>query len=146
MVEITESALDLATLIAAVAGNDAGAVVTFQGVVRERSDDDRPVLGLSYEAYPAMALPEMRNICREAEAAFPGIRIALAHRVGELALGEASVAIAVAAPHRRSAFDACAYVIDELKKRVPIWKEERYVGGDVAWRENPAGENMPQRA
>jgi len=134
--EITREPLNLEPLIASARDAGCGAVVAFLGVVRERSDDDRPVDGLSYEAYPAMALPEMRSIGSEAQARFPGVRIAIVHRIGELRVGEASVAIAVAAAHRAVAFDACEYAIDELKQRVPIWKKEHYVGGDAEWREN----------
>jgi molybdopterin synthase catalytic subunit len=134
--DITRQPLALEPLIAAVRGNESGAVVTFLGVVRERSDDDRAVDGLSYEAYPAMALPEMRAIGREAELRFPNARLAIVHRVGDLRIGEASVAVAAAAPHRADAFDACEYAIDELKRRVSVWKKEHYLDGDAAWREN----------
>jgi molybdopterin synthase catalytic subunit len=78
----------------------------------------------------------MRAIGAEASERFGNARVAIAHRVGELSLGEAAVAIAVAAPHRGAAFDACEYAIDELKRRVPIWKKERYVDGGEHWREN----------
>jgi molybdopterin synthase catalytic subunit len=134
--DITREPLSLEALVAAVRADVCGAVVTFVGVVRELSDDDRAVDGLSYEAYPAMALPEMRAIGDEAQLRWPGARVAIAHRVGALRIGEASVAIAVAAPHRAAAFDACEYAIDELKRRVPIWKKEHYVDGDARWREN----------
>ena len=110
--------------------------MTFLGVVRAVSDDGRPVAGLSYEAYPALALPEMRAIGAEASQRFGEARIAIVHRVGSLALGEASVAIAVAAAHRGVAFDACEYAIDELKGRVPVWKKEHYLGGGARWLDN----------
>jgi len=136
MIAIFDEPLTLEPLIVAVRGDDCGAVVTFLGVVRATADDGRDVTGLSYEAYPKMALPEMRAIAEEAERRFPGTRVAIAHRTGALAVGESSVAIAVAAPHRADAFDACEYAIDELKARVPIWKKEHYVAGDAVWREN----------
>ena len=136
LVEIGERPLDLATLIRAVRSNADGAVVTFQGVVRAESDEGRAVEGILYEAYADMALAEMRAICDEVRQRFPASRIAVAHRVGSLAVGEASVAIAVATPHRADAFDACEYAIDELKHRVPIWKQERYVAGGTSWRTN----------
>jgi molybdopterin synthase catalytic subunit len=128
--------LALERVIAAVQSASSGAVVAFLGIARERSDDDRPVDGLSYEAYPAMALAEMRTIGEEAERRFPGVRVAIAHRTGELRIGEASVAVAAAAAHRADAFDACEYAIDELKARVPIWKKEHYIGGASRWRDN----------
>jgi molybdopterin synthase catalytic subunit len=136
MVELSERPLELAPLIAAVRSDACGAVVTFLGVVREVSDDDRPVSGLTYEAYPEMAVLEMRAIVSEASRKFGEASVALVHRVGALELGEASVAIAVAAPHRGVAFDACEYVIDELKRRVPIWKQEHYLEGAPSWRVN----------
>jgi molybdopterin synthase catalytic subunit len=136
MVELSERPLELAPLIAAVRSDACGAVVTFLGVVREVSDDDRPVSGLTYEAYPEMAVLEMRAIVSEASRTFGEASVALVHRVGALELGEASVAIAVAAPHRGVAFDACEYVIDELKRRVPIWKQEHYLEGAPSWRVN----------
>ncbi len=135
--EIVDSgALDLAALIAAVRDRGAGGLVTFVGYVRETSDDDRAVTGLSYEAHRELALAEMRTIGAEASTRFGAARVAMAHRIGELAIGDAAVAIAVAAAHRGVAFDACEYAIDELKRRVPIWKKEHYVAGDAAWREN----------
>lgn len=136
MIEITHDPIALEPLIAAVRTAADGAVVAFLGVVRQRSDDDRPVDGLSYEAYPAMALPEMRTIAAEAQSRFAGARIAIVHRIGDLRIGEASVAIAASAPHRADAFDACEYAIDELKRRVSIWKKEHYTDGEATWREN----------
>ena len=133
MVELTERPLELEPLIAAVRSDSCGAVVAFLGVVRDISDDARPVSGLTY---PEMALLEMRAIVAEASAKFGEVSVALVHRVGALELGEASVAIAVAAPHRGVAFDACEYVIDELKRRVAIWKQEHYLEGAATWRVN----------
>jgi molybdopterin synthase catalytic subunit len=136
--EISYERLDLAPLLDAVRAASAGGVVTFVGYVRETSDDGRAVEGLVYEGHPELALAELRAISQEAFAKFGGARVAIAHRLGSLDVGEAAVAIASAAPHRAEAFDACRYAIDELKKRVAIWKRERYVGGESAWRENPA--------
>jgi molybdopterin synthase catalytic subunit len=136
LVELSDAPLDLERLIAAVRSDACGAVAAFLGVVRERSDDDRAVDGLSYEVYEEMALPEMRAIAGEAAAKFGEARVALVHRTGSLRLGETSVAIAVAAAHRGVAFDACEYVIDELKRRVPIWKKEHYTDGHTEWRAN----------
>jgi len=134
--EITREPLDLEPLIEAVRTDVCGAIVAFLGVVRVLGDGDQPVDGLSYEAYPAMALPEMRAIGAEASQKFGEARIAIVHRIGDLGLGEASVAVAVAAAHRGVAFDACEYAIDELKARVPIWKKEHFLSGEARWRPN----------
>jgi len=140
MVVLTVAPLDLAALSAAVKGDDAGGLVTFVGYVRATADDARPVTGLSYEAHRDLALAEMGAIAAEASTRFGAARVAIAHRLGELGIGEAAVAIAVAAAHRAEAFDACEYAIDELKRRVPIWKKEHYRDGGAQWRENPAPE------
>ncbi len=134
--EISSEPLDVAGLVAAVAGDDAGAILTFLGVVRADEHDTGTVESLAYEAYAELALREMRTIGAEASSRFGPVRVAMAHRTGVCAVGEASVAIAVAAAHRGAAFDACEYAIDELKKRVAVWKQERYRGGEVRWRPN----------
>jgi molybdopterin synthase catalytic subunit len=134
--EITSDELDLQTLVASVAGPDCGAIVGFLGVVREDDDPEGTVEALDYEAYTELALTEMRAIAAEAGARFDGARVAIVHRVGRCAVGEASVAVAAAAPHRGDAFDACEYAIDELKTRVAVWKKERYRGGAERWRPN----------
>jgi molybdopterin synthase catalytic subunit len=136
MIGITDLPLDLAPLIEAVSADAHGAVVGFVGVVRATADDGRPVDGLTYEAYHALALPEMQTIAAEARERFDGARVAIVHRTGSLSVGEIAVAVAAAAPHRAAAFDACEYAIDELKRRVAIWKQERYTAGDAVWREN----------
>ncbi|MGP6159971.1 MAG: molybdenum cofactor biosynthesis protein MoaE [Vulcanimicrobiaceae bacterium] len=133
---ITSDPLQLQALIDRVSTPECGAVVAFLGVVRVVSDDGRAVDGLSYEAYPELALDEMRAIGAEAERRFGEARVAMVHRIGELRLGEASVAIAAAAAHRGVAFEACEFAIDELKRRVPIWKKEHYIDGEARWREN----------
>ena len=139
MFEITREPLDLERLCAAVREDASGAVVGFLGVVRDCDETGRAVDGLSYEAYEAPAVAEMRKIAEEARARFSA-RLAIVHRIGDLRLGEASVAIAAASKHRAAAFDACEYAIDELKARVPIWKKEHYRDGDSRWRPNaPAG-------
>ena len=134
--EISAEALDLDALIAAVAGPENGAIVTFLGVVRADDDPEGTVEALSYEAYDELALSEMRAIGAEASTRFGPARVAIAHRTGVCVVGEPSVAIAVAAAHRGAAFDACEYAIDELKKRVAVWKQERYRGGATRWRPN----------
>lgn len=136
MFAILDAPIDTLALIERVRTAECGAVITFLGVVRERADDGRPVDGLSYEAYPAMALAEMEAIGREVHERFDPCTIAIVHRVGSLQIGEASVVIAVGAPHRGAAFDACEYAIDELKKRVEVWKKEHYTDGDERWLAN----------
>jgi molybdopterin synthase catalytic subunit len=135
--ELSDAPLALDPLLEAVRDDACGAIVTFLGVVRATSAGDaRPVDGLTYEAYPALALPELETIAAEAASRFGEARVAIAHRLGTLGLGEPSVAIAVASAHRAVAFDACEYAIDELKKRVPIWKKEHFTDGAAEWRPN----------
>lgn len=117
--------------------NDAlGGVVTFLGVVRNRSDDGRAVLGLWYEAYEVPAVREFETIANEARERFGEVRLAIVHAVGELDVGAVAVAVSAAAEHRAAAFDACRYAIDELKRRAPVWKKERYAGGEARWKSN----------
>lgn len=137
MFAIVRETIDVAALARHVRSDDCGAVVTFSGVVREMSDDGRPVTGLSYEAHGEMARAEFERIAAEARERFGTCELAIVHRTGDLRVGDVSVAVAVAAPHRSAAFDACQYAIDELKRRAPIWKKEHYSGGDSAWRTNP---------
>jgi molybdopterin synthase catalytic subunit len=132
---IVERPLDPAALMQELASVSHGATVVFVGTVRDMNDG-RDVTGLDYRAYVPMAEKEMGAILREAEARWVPVQIVCEHRVGELALGDASVVIVAAHPHRGEAFDACRYVIEELKKRVPIWKRERYASGELAWVEN----------
>lgn len=134
-VAIVERMLDPAALLAEVASASDGASIVFVGTVRELNDGRR-VTALDYRAYVPMAEKEMATIALEAEARWTPARVVCEHRIGALTLGDASVAIAVAHPHRGAAFDACRYVIDELKKRVPIWKREHYADGELAWVEN----------
>jgi molybdopterin synthase catalytic subunit len=107
-----------------------GAIVTFDGCVRNQSHG-RPTLYLDYEAYESMALAKMQEIAAEVHAKFAIDRVAIAHRLGRLEIGETSVFIAVSAPHRAAAFDACRYAIDTLKRSVPIWKKEYFEDGAV---------------
>jgi len=110
-----------------------GGVATFLGIVRDTADDGRPVTGLWYEAFDAMAIAEFETIAGEARDRFGDVALAIVHRVGELRVGEIAVAVLAAAEHRAAAFDVCRYAIDELKSRAAIWKQERYAGGDAAW-------------
>jgi molybdopterin synthase catalytic subunit/molybdopterin converting factor small subunit len=126
---LTDAEIDVAALERAVAGNGDGALVTFVGRARDRADDGREVLELEYEAYPEMAEPILAQIAEEAEMRWPGTTVAVVHRTGPVALGEAAVAIVTASPHRSAAYDASRYVIEELKQRLPIWKRERFADG-----------------
>ncbi len=139
MYELTDRALDPGAVARAVVNETAGGLVTFVGYVRATSDEGRAVSGLTYEAHRELALAELRAIGEEASTRFGPLRIAIAHRTGMLGIGDPAVAIAVAAPHRAAAFDACEFAIDALKSRVPIWKKEHYNDGDPIWRENAAG-------
>lgn len=129
---LVERPLDPAALVAEVERTSNGATVLFVGTVRD-VNDGRAVTGLEYSAYAAMAEAEMARIAAEAVARYATEDIVVEHRVGVLALGEASVAIAVAHPHRGAAFDAARYVIEELKRRVPVWKLEHYADGTREW-------------
>ena len=136
-VRLQREPLDLSPLLAFVQGPQEGAVAVFLGTVRDHHAGRR-VLHLEYEAYPGMAESEMRRIAEEARERFSVSRLAVAHRTGRLEIGETSVAVAVAAPHRREALEACRFVIDTLKRRAPIWKREVYEGGAV-WIEGEGG-------
>ena len=114
---------------AEVASDDAGAIATFVGTTRARSRG-RDVIRLEYEAYEEMAEAEMARIAGELKASHNVLDVAIHHRVGPVEIGETSVVIAVSAPHRAAAFDACREAIDTLKQTVPLWKKELYVGGE----------------
>jgi molybdopterin synthase catalytic subunit len=123
--------LDIAALIAGVEAPDRGAVASFLGLVRDHHAG-REVTRLEYSAYAPMAEAECARIVSEAEGRWP-VRVALAHRIGALEIGEAAVAIAAAGAHRDEAFAACRFVIAEVKRRVPIWKKEFYTDGTIEW-------------
>lgn len=120
--------IDSATLLREVAGPAHGALLLFLGVVRE-VNDGREVTGIEYTAYEAMAAAELDAIAREAAARFVGCDVVIEHRLGELGLEEASVGIAVAHGHRDEAYVVSRWTIEELKRRVPIWKREHYADG-----------------
>jgi len=131
MTFLTENPLELGGLVAEVSGDDRGGVATFLGLVRNHHDG-RGVARLEYSAYAPMAEAECAAIVAEAEGRWP-VRIAVRHRLGVLEVGDAAVAVAAAGAHRAEAFDACRYVIEELKRRVPIWKREQYLDGQAGW-------------
>lgn len=128
--EVTREAIDKAALEARVLTGAAGAIVTFDGVVRNQTRG-RAVISLHYEAYPSMAVREMKRIGREIREQWPGIdRIGMIHRFGELQISESSIVIVVTSPHRKAAFAACQYAIDRLKQTVPVWKKEIFADGE----------------
>ncbi len=129
MFEITDQPLSLEPVVNAVRRSSSGAIATFLGVVRQRTRG-RQVRYLEYEAYREMAIPKMRVIADEIRRKWEVDEIAMVHRIGHLQVGEASVAIAVSAPHRHQALAACAYAIDRLKETVPIWKKEVWTDGE----------------
>lgn len=129
MFEITDQPLILDPLVEVVSRPSSGAVAAFLGVVRERTRG-RQVLYLEYEAYREMAIPKMREIGDEIRRKWQVDEIAMVHRIGHLEIGESSVAIAISAPHRQQALEACAYAIDRLKEIVPIWKKEVWTDGE----------------
>ncbi len=132
MIEITREIIDHAKLTDRVRSDQAGAVVTFLGTVREFTDGKQSA-SLEYEAYPEMAELKLREIENEARTRWPIIDMALVHRVGHLELGEVSVAIAVSCSHRSQAFEACRFLIEQVKAIVPIWKRENWATGESDW-------------
>jgi molybdopterin synthase catalytic subunit len=136
MFAISGEPIDPRAVEAAVRDERDGGVVTFAGVVRRFADDGRPVDGLEYEAFAPMAVSEFEAIARDARERFGDVRLAIVHRTGVLAIGDTAVVIVAASPHRAAAFDACEFAIDEVKRRAPIWKKERYTGGSAHWVEN----------
>jgi molybdopterin synthase catalytic subunit len=131
-IAIRANALDPAEVAAIVQGPERGGLVTFAGIVRRTGHHLPDVVRLEYEAYVEMAEQVLDDIAEEIEREWPGARAAIHHRVGSLAVGETAVVIAVAAPHRAEAFDACRAAIDRLKQRAPIWKKEIGESGE-AW-------------
>jgi molybdopterin synthase catalytic subunit len=129
---IASDPIDPQQVVQHVLSDADGAVVLFSGVVRDH-DRERPVRGITYEAYEEMATEALTRICEDVASQFRVGDIAVVHRVGELSVGEVSVAIAVAAPHRDAAYKASREVIERLKQEVPIWKRERYADGEEEW-------------
>jgi len=130
--ELADQPIVIAPLRTALAHPMAGAFASFEGWVRD-NNDGRTVDGLRYEAYAELARKEGERVLREAIEKFAIVDARCAHRIGELAVGELAVWVGVSAAHRGAAFDACRYIIDEVKSRVPIWKHERYREGDAGW-------------
>lgn len=130
--QLAEAAFDIAPLRAQLIDDRAGAFASFEGWVRDHNDG-RPVRGLCYEAYAALAEKEGERILDEALARFAIVDARCVHRTGDLAIAELAVWVGVSAGHRDAAFAACRWIIDEVKARVPIWKHERYADGDADW-------------
>jgi len=138
-VALTREAIDATQLVAAAKNGEDGAVVIFDGIVRNHSRG-RKTLHLDYEAYEEMAVRQMRELGEEARERFGVRQVTMMHRLGRLEIGETSVLIVVASPHRTAAFEACRWLIDTIKTTVPIWKKETFVDG-TAW---APGEPFPE--
>lgn len=134
ILEASSTPIDLVRYVNHVRDPTAGAIATFEGTTRDTFEGKR-VLELRYEAYVPMALRRMRAICSAARAAWRIRRLSVAHRLGTVPVGEASVFVAASAVHRADALEACRFLIDEVKASVPIWKKEVYANGEV-WKEN----------
>jgi molybdopterin synthase catalytic subunit len=132
MFSISAAPIDVVCLRQGLESDGTGAIVCFEGRVRDHNDG-RAVNGLSYQAYIELAEAEGKRIVEEARGRFAVERVACVHRVGDLALGDVAVWAGVSAGHRAAAFEACRYVVDQVKARVPIWKREHYVEGASEW-------------
>lgn len=132
MVKLTREPIDTSGLLDAAQSPEAGAVVLFLGVAR-RVTDGRETKELTYDAYESMAVKELQALEVRARERWPLAQCAIVHRLGVVPLGEASVAVAVACPHRQEAFEAGQWLIDTLKQRVPIWKQEHWADGQTEW-------------
>jgi molybdopterin synthase catalytic subunit len=141
---ITDQPLDVTAISGSVAGRGDGAVAVFVGLVRDHNAG-RQVLWLDYEAYPALALRAFEQIAAEAAATWTDATLAIGHRTGRIEIGEASVVIAAASPHRAEAFAACRYAIERVKQIAPIWKHEHFVGGE-SWIEGGTADPGDERA
>ncbi len=133
-IALTPAPLDAAAAVRFVTDPAAGGIDLFLGITRaERNAAGHDLLALDYEAYADMAIARLKQLAAEARQRWPIAKLAVLHRTGRVPVGEASVAVAVASPHRAEAFDACRFLIDELKKDVPIWKREVWAEGDATW-------------
>lgn len=132
---VTAAPVDLAELFQRVTGPGRGGTASFVGTVRA-GPDDGPVERIEYSAYEEMLEAEFARIVTEAQSRWPGARATGIHRLGTIGLGEASIAVVAAAPHRAEAFDACRFVVEEAKRRLPVWKKEFHEDGRSRWREN----------
>ena len=140
MFRITRKAIGVQELVDFVTDPESGAIVTFIGTTRN-NNDGRRVIALDYEAYPEMAEKELARLGEEAKKRWNIQRMAIVHRIGPVQITEPSVIIAVSAAHRRDAFEACRFAIEEIKKSVPIWKKELFEGGEV-WIGSQSGQPL----
>lgn len=140
MFRITRKAIGVQELVDFVTDPEAGAIVTFIGTTRN-NNDGRRVIALDYEAYPEMAEKELARLGEEAKKRWNIQHMAIVHRIGPVQITEPSVIIAVSAAHRRDAFEACRFAIEEIKKSVPIWKKELFEGGEV-WIGSQSGQPL----
>jgi molybdopterin synthase catalytic subunit len=129
LIQLTREPLNRDALVATVSHPSVGGIVVFEGVVRDNARNKR-IRYLEYDVYPEMAEQQIRTIVAEAQLRWGAERVAVAHRFGRLEIGETSVIIVVATPHRAEAFEACRYIIDTLKTTVPIWKKEVATDGE----------------
>lgn len=132
MIEITDEPLEIQAILASVASPSCGATVLFLGTTRQFTDA-KETAQLSYTAYTEMAIRQMEHLESQARGRWPLQECTLVHRVGEVPIGDASVAVAVSCPHRREAFEAANWLIDTLKQVVPVWKKEHWQGGNSDW-------------
>lgn len=134
LAELRETPLSVEEVQAAVADPAAGGIAVFAGAVRDH-DHGRGVTELSYSAHPSAAA-QLRQVAEQIAARYDVRAVAAVHRIGDLAIGDLAVVVAVSSGHRAAAFDACRALIDELKATVPIWKHQRFAGGDSEWVSN----------
>lgn len=132
MAELVHGVIDVAALMAGARRPECGAIALFLGTTRDRHRG-REVVRLGYEAYEPMALAALERLERDARARYEIAECRVVHRLGDVPVAESSVAVVVAAPHRGPAFDACRWVMDELKRSAPIWKKETFADGDAEW-------------
>lgn len=130
MIQLSQNKIDIDKVIQEVASDQAGAIDVFIGTVRNQTKNKK-VLRLEFEAYESMAIKELERIQDRAFEKWPILKMAIVHAIGVLEIGAVPVVIAVSTPHRKDAFEACHYVIDELKKTVPIWKKEFFEDGEI---------------
>jgi molybdopterin synthase catalytic subunit len=131
LAELRDTPLSLEEVLGAVSDPEAGGISLFVGAVRDH-DGGRDVASLGYSAHPSAAA-ELRRVAEKIAASYSVTAVAAVHRVGDLAVGDLAVIVAVSCPHRGDAFEACRALIDELKRSVPIWKHQQYVGGGSEW-------------
>ena len=131
---LTADPIDVAGILGRMTDGRAGGIDLFLGTTRdEQSTDGRRLIALDYDAYPEMAIRKMHDLVARAAERWPIVRAAIVHRTGRVPVGQASVLIAVATPHRADSFEACRWLIDTLKQEVPIWKQEIWADGSASW-------------